>query len=128
VRKDADPRIPVQQSARAEFAKLQWSPARPRYSNFSCSHLRRCVRSVRVDKKKWDRHECLSHRAYRLKLERTQEIQEILLLLRTQLSEIADDAVGFRTGASVFLDGVEKIRGAAIMQEENTLTEAPQRR
>jgi hypothetical protein len=49
-------------------------------------------------------------------LERTQEVQQILLLLRTQLSEIADDAVGLRTGAGVFLDGVDQIGGATIVQ------------
>ena len=51
----------------------------------------------------------------RLKLERAQETQRILLLLRTQLSEVADDAVGFRAGTGVFLDGLEKIRGAAVV-------------
>lgn len=60
-------------------------------------------------------------------LERTQEVQQILLLLRAQLFEIADDDVGFRTEAGVFLDGVDEIGGAAIVEKENSLTESPQR-
>jgi hypothetical protein len=52
----------------------------------------------------------------RMKLERTQEVQEILLLLRSQVFEILDDRVGFRAGTGMLLDGVEKIRGSAIVQ------------
>src|SRR5580698_5031738 len=37
-------------------------------------------------------------------LEGAQEVEEILLLLGTQLPEIADDGVGFGAGAGVFAD------------------------
>ena len=49
-------------------------------------------------------------------------------MLGTQLSEIADDGVGFRAGAGMFADGVEEIRSTAIVEEEDALTEAPERR
>jgi hypothetical protein len=60
----------------------------------------------------WDRQECLSHLS---RLEGAQEVEEILLLLGTQLFEITDDGVGFGAGAGVFADGVEEIRSAAIV-------------
>ncbi len=50
-----------------------------------------------------------------LPLEGAQEIQKILLLLGSQLFEIADNGVGFGAGAGVFADSVEEIRGAAIV-------------
>ena len=42
--------------------------------------------------------------------------------------EVVDDAVSFGALAGVFLNGVQEIRGAAIVKEENALAEAPQRR
>lgn len=83
------------------------------------------------DKTEWDSHACLSHLASDASTpsERAQEVQEILLLLRAQAAEeVVDDDVGFRARTGVFSNGIEEIGGTAIVQEENTLTEAPERR
>ena len=60
-------------------------------------------------------------------LERTQEVQEILLLLWSEVVvEIADDPVRFGARAGVLLDGVEEILCAPVMEEEDALPEAPE--
>ena len=61
-------------------------------------------------------------------LQRTQEVQHVLLLLRRETVEVPDDAICFRTLAEMLFDGIEKIRGAAIVEEENALSDAPERR
>lgn len=64
-----------------------------------------------------------------MELKGAQEVEKILLLLRSELPvEVVDDGVRFRALAGVLLDGVEQIAGTAIVQEENTLAEAPERR
>jgi len=61
-------------------------------------------------------------------LKRAEEIQQVLLLLRVQMLEVVDYVVGFRALAGVFVNGIEEIGGAAIVEEEDALAEAPERR
>jgi len=65
-------------------------------------------------------------------LQRAQEIQQVLLLLGTQSQKKIDNTVGLRTGTRVILYGRQQttIRGcsAAIMEKEEALPQAPQRR
>lgn len=49
-------------------------------------------------------------------------------MLGTQLPEITDYGVGFGALAGMFADSVEEIRTAAIMEQEDALTETPERR
>ena len=62
-------------------------------------------------------------------LQRPQEIQQILLLLRGELVVETDDCVGFRATAGVLLNGMNQPAvgrsGASIMQKKDTLTETP---
>jgi hypothetical protein len=62
----------------------------------------------------------------RQELQRTQIVQQILLVLRRELVEQTDYLIGFRTMALMVFDGTEQtaIRGsgAAIVQEENPLS------
>ena len=48
--------------------------------------------------------------------------------MRSQLFEIADDGVGLGAGTGVFLNGIDEIGGTTIVEEENPLTESPERR
>jgi hypothetical protein len=59
------------------------------------------------------------------RLQRTQEIEQILLLWNVQLIEIRDRRVGLRSLALMRLDGLHQIRSAAVVQEKNSLPQAP---
>src|SRR5262249_38833602 len=67
-------------------------------------------------------------------LEAAQEVQEILLLVLVEVVEVIDDRVRFRWSVSqvpeapVSLDRLEKITGPSIVEEEDALPQAPQRR
>ena len=59
-------------------------------------------------------------------LQRTQKIQQILLLLSVEALEVANHAIRFGTLAGVFPNGIQQVRGATVVQEENALPESPQ--
>ena len=65
--------------------------------------------------------------ALALRLKRTQEIQQVLLLVFRQTVEVPDDDVGLRAGAGVILDGLHEIGSSTVMQEEQPLAESPER-
>jgi hypothetical protein len=50
----------------------------------------------------------------------------ILLLLSAQFIEVFDELIGFAAAASVRSDGVYQVGGASVVQEEDTLTDAPE--
>lgn len=60
-------------------------------------------------------------------LERAEEIDQFLLLLSGQAIEMFDDPVCFAAVAAMIADGFDEIGGAAIMQEEDALSNAPER-
>src|SRR5581483_9386552 len=60
--------------------------------------------------------------------ERAEEIQQVLLRLRRQCPVIGDDAVRLRALALVRLDRLREVARAAVVQEEEPLPEAPERR
>src|SRR5882672_1943431 len=66
--------------------------------------------------------------AVRTGSERAQERRQSLLISEAQLIKVADHAVCFRALAGMLLDGNANIGGAAVMQEEQALADAPQRR
>jgi hypothetical protein len=74
-----------------------------------------------------------SRRAMR-ELQRAQEVDNVLLLARLQVIESVDDLGSLRanlpSGAitCMQLNGSHNVIGAAVMQEEDPLTRAPQRR
>src|SRR5579871_833906 len=60
-------------------------------------------------------------------LQRTQEVQEILLIVGAdQVIQINGD-VGLRSVAAMSMNGANQIAGAAVMEEEETLSNTPQR-
>lgn len=61
-------------------------------------------------------------------LQRTQEVDDILLLLAPQPTELIDDPVGLAVAASVGFDCFDQVARSTIVQEEDTLPDAPQRR
>src|SRR5450631_2738918 len=58
-------------------------------------------------------------------LERPQEIDDFLLLLRVQPIELLDDLVCFAAPALVSSDGIYQVIGPSVMEEEGTLSYAP---
>src|SRR5208282_215310 len=76
-------------------------------------------------------------------LQRAQKVQNVLNLRRAERVEVVDHGVGFRatvllagiatalalTGAAetVVSDGLQQVRRASVVQEKQTLTDAPQR-
>lgn len=62
------------------------------------------------------------------RLQRTQEVQDILLLAGTEICEVLHDRIGFAALTGVSLDGLDEISRAAIMQQKDPLSEAPKRR
>src|SRR5262247_556170 len=67
-------------------------------------------------------------------LQRAQEVQEILLVALAKAVVVVDDAVRLRgrvsrvAPAPVLLDRLDEIAGAPVVEEEDPLSEAPQRR
>src|SRR5712692_10482233 len=74
------------------------------------------------------RSTAVSCAATRLVLERTQEVEQILLLTLCEIFDAIDHTVGLRPGARMLTDRLEQICRPPIVQEENALAEAPQRR
>src|SRR5262245_62091006 len=60
-------------------------------------------------------------------LERTQEVQQRLLVTPRQRIVVLDHLVGFRPAAGVLRDRYFQVVGASVVQEEDALTDAPQR-
>ena len=58
-------------------------------------------------------------------LERSQKIDNFLLLLGAQLIEILDDPVCFAATALVSSDGFNQVVGPTVMEEKDTLSDAP---
>src|SRR5262245_49173448 len=58
--------------------------------------------------------------------QRAQEVDEVLLVAVGQLAEIVDHAVRFRPDAGMLADRLHDVLGAAVMQEEDALADAPQ--
>ena len=61
------------------------------------------------------------------RLQRAQEIQQILLLAFRQSVKIPDDGVGLGARTGVILDGLQQIGSSPIMQKEQTLAQPPER-
>jgi hypothetical protein len=59
-------------------------------------------------------------------LERPQEIDNFLLFLSAQLIETFDDLICLAATAPVSSDGVYQVGGPSVMEEEDTLTDAPE--
>ena len=60
-------------------------------------------------------------------LERAQKIDDFLLLLNGQPMEVFDDLIGLAAVAAVSPDGVDQVGRAPIMEEEDALSDAPER-
>ena len=60
-----------------------------------------------------------------LMLQGTQEVQDILLLVLTEVVEVLLDGIGFATLAAVRLDCLHQISRAAVVQQEYSLSQAP---
>src|SRR5262245_66078946 len=60
--------------------------------------------------------------------ERPQEVEQVLLLPLAQQQVVRHHAVRLRAVARVRADRDDQVRSAAIVQEEQALTEAPERR
>ncbi len=63
-----------------------------------------------------------------LALQRTQEVEKVLLRRVPEIVESVDDPVRFRAIALVFPDRLHQVLGPTVMQEEDPLTESPERR
>lgn len=61
-------------------------------------------------------------------LERAQKIDDFLLLLNGQLIEVFDDLIGLAAVAPVSPDSINQVGRTPIMEEEDALSDAPQRR
>src|ERR1700678_2667347 len=59
-------------------------------------------------------------------LQRTQEIQYFLLLIRREVEVLLLHGGGFAATARVIVDCSHQVRGAAIVQEEDALSQPPQ--
>src|ERR1700674_4492853 len=71
-----------------------------------------------------DRHPAVRSEA----LQRPQEVEEILLLAPCEGPELIDHTVGLRSRALMLTDCGEQIGRPPVVQEEDALTESPQRR
>ena len=60
-------------------------------------------------------------------LERTQEIDDFLLLLSSQLIEMFDDLICLAAKALVIPDGFQQVGRPSIMEKEDALSDAPER-
>src|SRR5580765_7559069 len=60
--------------------------------------------------------------------QRPQEVEQVLLLSLAQHVEVGDGAIRLREHASVRPDGRDQIGRPAVVQEEQPLTESPERR
>ena len=62
-----------------------------------------------------------------LRLKRSQEIQQVLLLALRQTVENPDDGIRFRARACVILDSLHEIGSPPVMQEVQPLAKSPER-
>src|SRR5262245_8892940 len=62
-----------------------------------------------------------------LTLQRAQEVEDVLLASLAEIVEVGDDAVRLGAGARVLANGALEVRGPAVVQEEDPLSQAPQR-
>jgi hypothetical protein len=62
-----------------------------------------------------------------LSSERPQEIDDFLLLLRSQPVEMFDDPICLAATAPMILDGLHQVGGPSIVEEEDALPDAPER-
>src|SRR5690348_17015846 len=60
--------------------------------------------------------------------ERAQEVDQVLLVPWRQRVEVPDHAVRLGAVAAMRLDGGDDVAGAAVVQEEDPLSHAPERR
>jgi hypothetical protein len=60
-------------------------------------------------------------------LKRSQEIDNVLLFLSPQPIKVIDDPVGLAPGASVFLDSFHQVGCASVVEEEDALSNPPER-
>ena len=59
-------------------------------------------------------------------LQRTQEIDDFLLLLSSQLIETFDDFICLAAAALVISDGFHQVGRPSVMEEEDAMADAPQ--
>jgi len=64
--------------------------------------------------------------AWGSRLQRTQEIDNFLLLLSSQLIETFDDSICLAAMALVISDGFHQVGRPSVMEEEDPLADAPQ--
>ena len=60
-------------------------------------------------------------------LERTQEIDDFLLLLSSERIEMLDYFIRLAANASVISDGLNEVGRSSVMEEEDALSDAPER-
>ena len=65
-----------------------------------------------------ERNVATANALQKTQLERSQKIQQILLILRPQPEELSHDSVRLRARAPVFSDRLNQILGATVMKEE----------
>src|SRR5947209_3763521 len=75
---------------------------------------------------KMARHSCVSPKVLTNVLQRAQEVQDVLLLGHGKVVEIGLCRVGFGPRAVVGFDRSIQVFGAAVVQEEDPLSQAPQ--
>src|ERR1035438_7030840 len=59
-------------------------------------------------------------------LERSQEVDDLLLLLYAELIELFDDLVGLAATALMGSDGVHQVARPSVVEEEDALPDSPQ--
>src|ERR1035441_1127202 len=65
---------------------------------------------------------------YERKSEGAQEIEKVLFVTLAETIKLPDHSIGFRLDAAMLLDSHKQVAGASIVQEEKTLSKAPQGR
>src|SRR5580704_1268345 len=62
-----------------------------------------------------------------IRLQRPQEVQQVLNVRGFHGAEFVDDGAGFRSGAAVRMDRLDQIGRAAVVEEVKALAQSPQR-
>ena len=62
-----------------------------------------------------------------MRLERSQEVDDILLLLGGQPIKALNDSIGLATGTQVLFDGLHQAACPSVMKEKDALPNAPER-
>ena len=73
-----------------------------------------------------ERNVATANALQKTQLERSQKIQQILLILRPQPEGPSHDSVRLRARAPVFSDRLNQIPGTTVMKEEQSLSQAPE--